>query len=244
MRTIVIAGFFSALIAGVIGSSATAWAINISGFVQNSNSIPVSGITVYQAENAAIHSNPSASDGSYTVSGLPSGIDFSLKYVDTNISPTYALGYSRNINRTTDASGSTFTLSTPAEISNWYANTPPPITQNLNGGTIRGRVIDADTDINIGGAKVTYTSSLGNTYPVYYFNGTTAKYVPGQATFANGRYYIFNVADGDTVTVTASKTNWTFSPITFDTHSGTLNVSVGNIFGIKQTVYLPLILNN
>jgi hypothetical protein len=243
MRTIVIACLFSALIAGVIGSNDTAWAINFSGFVQNSNSIPVSGITVYQTENAAIHSNPSASDGSFTATGLPSGIDFSLKFVDTNISPTYALGYSRNFNRTTDASGSTFTLSTPAEISNWYANTSPPVTQNLDGGTIRGRVIDADTGTtNIGGAKVTYTSSLGRTYPVYYFNGTT--YVTGQATFANGRYFIFNVADGDTVTVTASKTNWTFSPLTFKTHSGALNVSLGNIFGIKQTVYLPLILNN
>jgi hypothetical protein len=107
-----------------------------------------------------------------------------------------------------------------------------------------GRVFDSDTGTSIGGAKVTYTSSLGNTYPVYYFNGTTSKYVAGQATFTNGRYYIFNVADGDTVTVTASKTNWTFSPITFDTHSGTLNVSVGNLFGTNQTGYLPLILSN
>ena len=244
MRTRVIAGFFSVLIAGVAGTSATALAISYSGFVQNSSSTPVSGITAYQTENAAVQSSPSLSDGSFTVPGLPSGTDFSLKFVDTNSSPTYADGYSRNFNRTTNASGSTFTLSTPAEISNWYANTAPPVTQIPNGGTIRGRVIDADTDTNIGGAKVTYTSSLGKTYPVYYYNGTTLKYVPGQATFANGRYMIFNVADGDTVTVTASKTDWTFSPATFNTHSGILNVSVGNILGKKQTVYLPLILGN
>jgi hypothetical protein len=107
-----------------------------------------------------------------------------------------------------------------------------------------GRVRDADTNTNIVGAKVTYISSLGNTSPVYYFNGTTSTFVTGQATFANGLYYIFNVAEGDTVTLTASKTNWIFSPITFDTHSGTLNVSVGNLFGTNQTVYLPLILSN
>jgi hypothetical protein len=244
MRAIVIAGFFLALIAGVIESSDRAWAINYNGFIQNSSGVLLSGITVYQTENTAVYSNPSSGDGSFTVPGLPSGTDFSLKFVDTNSSPTYADGYSRNFNRTTNASGSTFTLSTPAEISNWYTNTSPLITENLNGGTIRGRVIDADTDINIGGAKVTYTSSLGKTYPVYYFNGTTGTYVPGQATFANGRYYIFNVADGDTVTVTASKTDWLFFPATFNTHSGTLNVSVGNVLGKEQTVYLPLILNN
>lgn len=244
MRTIVITCLFSALIAGVVGSGDRAWAINLSAFVQNSSSVPVSGVTVFQTENVAVHSNPSAGDGSFTLAGLPSGTDFSLKLVDTNLSPTYAIGYSKNFNRTTDFSGTVFTIFTPAEIANWYANTSPAVIQNPNGGTILGRVRDADTNTNIGGAKVTCTSSLGNTYPVYYFNGTTSTYVTGQATFANGHYNIFNVADGDTVTVTASKTNWAFSPSIFDTHSGTLNVSVGNIFGNKLTVYLPLILDN
>ena len=243
MRTIVITCLFSALIAGVVGSGDGAWAINFSAFVQNSSSLPVSGVTVFQTENVAIHSNPSAGDGSFTMTGLPSGTDFSLKLVDTNLSPTYALEYSKNFNRTTNFSGTVFTIYTPAQIANWYATTSPAVIQNPNGGTIRGRVLDADTDIAIGGAKVTCTSSLGNTYPVYYFNGTTSTYVTGQATFANGLYNIFNVADGDTVTVRASKTHWAFAPITFDTHSGTLNVSVGNLFG-DRLVYLPLILSN
>ena len=138
MRTIVIAGFFSALIAGVVGLSDTAWAINYNGFMQNSSGALLSGITVYQTENAAVHSNPSLGDGSFTVPGLPSGTDFSLKFVDTNISPTYAVGYSRNFNRTTDASGSVFTLFTPAEISDWYTNTSPQLSKIPTGGPSGG----------------------------------------------------------------------------------------------------------
>jgi hypothetical protein len=243
MRPITIACFFLVFVAGAVGSSDTALAINFSGFLQNSSNAPVSGITVFQAENVAIHSNPSASDGSFTLTGLPSGTDFSLKFVDTNSSPSYAIGYSRNYNRTTGASGSTFTIFTPTEITAWYQNTSPLVVQNSNGGTIRGRVADADTDLNIGGAKVTYTSSLGKTYPLYYYNGTASTYVAGQATFANGHYLIFNVADGDAVNITVSKTGWVFNPITFDTHSGILNVSGGKILGSTPKLYLPLILS-
>lgn len=90
MRTIISACFFSALIAGMLGSGDRAWAINYSGFVQNTIGVRVSGVTVSQTENAAIQSNPSAGNGSFTMTGLPSGTDFSLKFVDTNSVPTYA----------------------------------------------------------------------------------------------------------------------------------------------------------
>jgi hypothetical protein len=240
MRTALAVCFFLVLVIGVVGSAS---AINFSGFVQDSTGNPVAGITVYQTENLSKFSNPSAADGSFTVAGLPSGTDFSLKFDGTL---SYAILYSKNYNRTANASGTgfTFTLATPLEIADWYTKSDPPVTQISTGGTIRGRVVDSVTDNNIGGAKVTYTSSLGNTYPVYYYNGTTDKYVAGQATFANGRFFIFNVADGDTVTVTASKTDWTFNPITFQTHSGTLNVSRGSIGGKTPVLYLPLILSN
>jgi hypothetical protein len=242
MRATATACFLLVFLIGVVGSAS---AIDFSGFIQNSTGNLLAGITVYHTEDITKFSTPSAGDGSFTVAGLPSGTDFSLKMVDTNSSPAYATGYTRNFNRTTNASGSTFTLFTATQITtDWYPNTIPPVTQDTNGGTIRGRVVDGVTGDNIGGAKVAYTSSQGNPYPVYYYNGTTAKYVTGQATFANGLYTILNVLEGDTVTVTASKTGWIFSPITFNTHSGTLNVSVGNILGKTAVLYLPLILGN
>lgn len=236
-------GIILFLLVGLLMPVGMAWAIDFRGFVQDSSSNPLSGIIVYQTENLTKVSNPSGADGSFTLTGLPSGTDFSLKFDGT---PTYAWLYSRTYNRTIDASGSayTFTLMKPDEIAGWYNNTIPAVSQVVNGGTIRGRVVDSVTDTNLGGATVTYTSSLGNTYPLYYYNGTTGKYVAGQATFANGRYYIFNVADGDTVTVTASKTGWEFNPIKFNTHSGVLNVSAGVISGRKLIMNLPLLLNN
>lgn len=244
MKTGLIAGALAVFIVITFGFAGKASAINFNGYVQNSSGTPLSDITVYQAENPATASSPSAADGSFTVPGLPSGTDFSLHMVDTSGSATYADGYTRTYNRTIDATGTafTFTVFTPAEIANWYANTVPLVSQNANGGSIRGRAKDLDSLNNVGGVHIGYTSTLGRTYPVRYYNGTTGKYVTGQATFANGLYMILNVADGDTVTVTASKAGWEFTPMTFSTHSGTLNVSVGNLYGKELAVYLPLIL--
>lgn len=220
-------------------------AITFNGFLQNSAGDPLQGITVFHQEVPAHFSSPSGGDGGFTVPDIPAGVDFHLKFDDTNTTPTYAEGYSRMFNRTSDttASAFVFTLSTPAEIAEWYAKSNPRVTQNPKGGTIRGRVIDSRTGSPLAGAVVTFTSSQGMTYPVYYYNATLDEYLPRPlGTFANGRYHIFNVSDGDIVTVTASKPGWVFPLITFHTHSGTLNVSVGNLNGSQQLLHLPLIL--
>jgi hypothetical protein len=220
-------------------------AINFNGFLQNSAGNPLQGITVFHQEVPAHFSSPSGTDGGFTVPDIPAGVDFHLKFDDTNTTPTYADGYSRIFNRSSDttASAFVFTLSTPAEIAEWYAKSNPSVTQNPNGGTIRGRVIDFRTGSPLAGAVITFTSAQGMAYPVYYYNATLDEYLPRpQGTFANGRYHIFNVSDGDIVTVTASKPGWILPPITFHTHSGTLNVSVGTFNGSQQLLHLPLIL--
>jgi hypothetical protein len=172
MRTYLASCFLLVLVIGVVGPAS---AISFSGFVQDSTGTRVPGITVYQTEDITKFSNPSAGDGSFSVAGLPSGTDFSLKMVDTNSSPIYATGYTRNFNQTTKASGFTFILFTATQIvTDWYPNTNPLVIQDTSGGTIRGKVTDSDTGNNIGGAKVTCASWLGKMYPVYYNKAVSA----------------------------------------------------------------------
>jgi len=89
-------------------------------------------------------------------------------------------------------------------------------------GAIVGRVVDNSNpqSVFIGGATVTFTSAKYPASPPY-----TVKYrdasggLTGTSTYTDGRYYILNVEEGDTVTVTATKTGWSFTQRIFVTHA-------------------------
>ncbi len=97
------------------------------------------------------------------------------------------------------APGAPIGLFTASELTSWH-NTP-------GNGVLFG-IVSYTANPNFGASGVTVTATgdpSGNNYPVYYN-------APGQTmTDATGYYKVFNVAPGDTVTVNASRSGFTFS---------------------------------
>jgi hypothetical protein len=91
-----------------------------------------------------------------------------------------------------------------------------------------GRVVDQSNPLYgyVTGVEVSYYSTLGETYEVVYSDNE-------ESTSADGRFYILGVVEGDTVEITATKPDWTFNPITFETHTDGL--MMGAIAGESGT---------
>jgi len=175
--------------------------ISYSGSVQNnSDGTPFSGATVEMVGNSAINTT-TAADGSFTLTGLPSGTEFSVKITGGT---AYVPTYTRAMQSTSPiVSSGASNLYTPAELSAWVGA--------AGRGLIAGRVFNGANPQEglVSGAVVGYTSSMGNTYPVKY--GDVLGNLVDGATTANGKYYILNVVEGDIVTVSASQPNYSFT---------------------------------
>ncbi|MFH0983883.1 MAG: hypothetical protein V2A79_20405, partial [Planctomycetota bacterium] len=202
-------------------ATVTAPPISFSGILKKySDDTPVGGARIEQVENAAIYTTTVA-DGTFTLSGLPAGTEFSVRM--TGDTATYVPTYTRVIQSMTNVtSGRPFNLFTPAEISVWGVTG--------GNGAIRGRVMNgANIDAGyVSGATVSCTSSSGNTYTVAYEDNSN-NFTTGTGTSANGKYYILNVVEGDTVTVSAAHPYYTFPQSRqFKTHDGSVNQATVN----------------
>ena len=200
--------------------------ISYTSTLKDSASAAVSGATVELSGYPAIKTTTDTS-GNFTLGGLPSGNNFTLKMSKSSYFPSYSSLMNLSANTTNTASA--FTLWTGAEVAGWGI-TPGK-------GVIRSRVTDnGATPVNIAGAVVTATSTLhpSTPYQVTYYDGVT---YGGSATFSNGVYLVKDVDEGDTVTVTATKAGWSFSTRTFITHADA--VSMSRITGTNGPVITP-----
>jgi len=200
--------------------------ISFAGGVNNSAGSPINGALVEMVGNSSVNTT-SGADGSFVLNGLPSGTDFSVMMSKTGYLPTYT----NNFNSTSDVTAAAFnSLLTPADVSTWGLN--------AGKGVISARVADRNNpSVMISGAVVTCASSLHPgpcPYTITYNDGTGFS---GASTFGNGRFFVMNVDDGDTVTVNASRAGWSFSPRVFLTHADAVGqgriqgTSTGSISG-------------
>ena len=189
---------------------------------------PIGGATVEMVGNPEIHTTTNAADGTYTLT-VPAATEFSVKF--TGNPATYVPTYTGVMQSTSPiVSSRGYNLYTPADLESWG------VTEGR--GAIRSRVLNsANADAGyVSGATVSYISSLGHTdYTVKYQdnsgNFTTGA---GASTSANGKYFIVNVVEGDTVLVTATHPNYTFPQMRkFVTHAGA--VSSGSVSGTAVT---------
>ena len=192
--------------------------ISVTGSIKDTLDNPVSGAHIEMVGSPSI-STTSGADGSFILNGLPSGAPFSLEISKNGYMPSYT----HNMNSTQNIVKETsYTLHTSSEVASWGV---------ISGkGVIHARVVNDSNPLEyINGAVVSCDSSLhpgACPYAITYYNGTT---LGGTSTYGNGKYYILNVDNNDTVTVTASKGGWSFSPRTFITHADA--VSKGRIAG-------------
>ncbi|MEI6152632.1 MAG: carboxypeptidase-like regulatory domain-containing protein [Deltaproteobacteria bacterium] len=199
--------------------------ISFTGEVVGSDGSPLSGATIEMAGDST-KTTTSGTDGSFTLTGLPSGANFHLK-VSKAGTPLFVPVYSRVFNSTTTIPGlRPFKLFTNDFLTtHQWPNSLP---------MINGAVVDSNNpSTNLSDATITVSSSLGHTYTVTYENALSQFCTPPActSTSSNGYYYIFGVAPDDTVTVQATRTNTTFQhqTITFVTHSNGMNE--GSFFG-------------
>jgi hypothetical protein len=209
---------FGALI-GTQGSAS----ISFTGSVKSAGNPPVavSGALIEMAGNSAVNTL-SAADGTFTVTGLPSGSNFSLKISASGFVPVYT-----SVCNSTSSivSPRDFMLQTPQQVSGWG------VTQGKS--AIAGRVVDSSNPETgyVGGAVVNYSSTMHPTNPPYMIGyQDSSGPIGGSSTYAStGKFFILNVDDGDTITVSVSKQGWAFPPKTFVTHVD--GISQGALFG-------------
>jgi hypothetical protein len=210
--------FADGVTSGSLFATAHAGTIWVSGKAMNNNS-PVGGATVAMVTDntsgaTGTPGTTTKGDGSFTLTGLPSGSFFYLKITKDGFVPTY-VAYSSTSN---------------------YVDYPRPYPlytqQQLNDmgiatgkGMIAGKTRN-NSDPNLApveGVGIAYTSSQGNTYRIKYYNGQSL--VDGKATYDNGGFNIYDVAEGDSVSVRGEKTCWDFQDRTYVTHGSSVILS-------------------
>lgn len=190
-----------------------------------SDNMPYGGGIVEQVGNTSVTTTTENNTGAFLLAGLPSGTPFSVKLSPTSAeAATYVPTYTNVFNTTSAITAArTYNLFTPSDLTHWGVTM---------GGAIRGRVMNSNNLAAgyISDAVVGYTSSLENTYTVKY-EDVFGNLIDG-ATSANGKFYILGVAEGDTVTVSATNnSNYALSqPVVFNTHSS--SVSQGLVKGV------------
>ena len=210
--------FADGVTSGALFATADTGTIWVSGKIMNGNT-PVGGAAVAKVTDntsgqTGTPGTTTKSDGSFTLTGLPSGSFFYLKVTKDTFVPSYVtynstsnyIDYSRP-----------YPLFTQAQLNNMGIESGK--------GMILGKVRDNhDPDLGpVEGVTISYTSSQGKTYRVMYNDGTN--YVAGSATYGNGSFAIFDVAEGDTVTVKATKACWNFSDRPYITHANSTVLS-------------------
>ena len=194
--------------------------ISVSGILKdwNGNLLPSPAATVTLVGDASKTTPISLADGSFTLAGVPANTPFSLKfskegYLDGYTAMTSAAAdFDLNTTNVSKPGANFFNLATTADL-------PTGLAPAAGKGLISGRVADVTYRYSstVGGVVVTATGNGGKTYTVTYRDPFGA--LGGTATYGNGRYYVLNVDDGDSVTVSASKVGWSFGPRTFGTHA-------------------------
>jgi hypothetical protein len=215
---------------GAITGTPPAGTIAISGTVKNwTGGTITSGVTVALVGDPMNTTTASTTNGTFNLSGIPVSTPFSLKFSAAGYLDVYASNITVTADKNITADGyggvSPINLPTTADLTSLGA-------QPASGkALIWGRIFDQNyLAMTVGGVTVTATSAGHPSpgYPVLYrdpFGALSSQ----SGTWGNGYFYILNVDAGDTVTVTAARTGWTFGTLTSNTIGD--GVSIGRIFG-------------
>ncbi|MCK9362911.1 MAG: hypothetical protein M0P74_04860 [Syntrophales bacterium] len=190
--------------------------VSFNGFVKDTSDNPIDGVIV----GSGTVTTTTATDGGFTLNGLPDNVPFTLKLekTGTNYVPTYSSVMQAAAGTVISASRP-FNLFTLAELNFWSGST--------GRGVIRGRVVNSANPQAgyISGAVV--SASGPHSYRVKYENVDGSIGDSLTSTTAKGRFYILDVQEGDTVTVSAAQSNYTFpASTTFVTHDGAMSIGI------------------
>jgi Chitobiase/beta-hexosaminidase C-terminal domain/Glucodextranase, domain B/IPT/TIG domain/Divergent InlB B-repeat domain len=199
----------------------TGSAISFSGSVKGPTGVGLSGITVQVVENPSLTAT-SAANGNFSIANIPSGQNFTVKASGAGFKDAYY----GPMNSTTNIGGRSFTVFAVTEFGNW--NISP------GKGVISGQVRVPGVGYTLQGATVSIVAATGS-YTVVYDDGSGSTPGVGSSTSANGRFYILNVNDGDTVTLSAAKTGWNFNQASITAHADSVNEASITAVTIKFT---------
>jgi hypothetical protein len=202
-------GYFQVTVGGNTGNSPTQITIlntiKVSGQVTDfstSSTLPV--VNVFLNSSLFTSSTSTNGIGGYTITGVPAGTNFSVKFTLSGYDAAWTSG-----NSTTDLTRN-IALFPSGMVTGWNGG--------AGNGAIRGRVIDQtnpnQSSNGVAGATVT---AVG--YTVLYDGGDGKTPVPGSVTGSNGVFYILNVPDAATVTMTASAPGFSFTPVNGTGHT-------------------------
>lgn len=169
---------------------------------------PLSGVTITQEGTA--NTTTSGGDGSFTLNNLPASTNFRLVMTSPGLVPVYT---------------QYFNSATNLNLSNtpYYFLTQ----SNLGLTTGKGAIIATFVDSSNGQALSGVTATASG-YTVLYLKSDVGTW-DGTATDASGIIKILNVTPNTNVTITPSKTGYTFSPQTFSVPAD--SVLEAGIFG-------------
>ena len=190
--------------------------MNVSGQVKDASTLSgISGVTVTATYtvNGTPHSGSVSTDsyGNYGNSvpflSVPQNTDFTLSFSATG---TYAPAYTGTLN---NINWYNMTLYQTATFNAWNGN-------DTTTGVIRGQVIDQSNSTGVSGARITAPTG----YTVMYDDGSGNLVVDTgtTTTAANGVFYITHVADGASVSLSATKANYIFTTVTAVGHAGAI----------------------
>ncbi len=179
------------LIVAVWLQPAFAATISLSGTIYDTNSAPVPGATVQQVGKASV-TTTTASDGTFTLTGLPSAAPFQVQIAKTG----YEKIYSMYIEMSTNITNASWVL-LPANFGTSVGNT-------AGLGVIAGKVFDSGNNSEgISGATVTAMNQASQSLLVLYTNSSLS-------TLIDGKFLVLNVTPTDTITLTATKAGISF----------------------------------
>ena len=198
----------------------TSYTISFSGNVQDgtqSTSTNLPGVNVQLYGNSTLNVGNDGTTANFTLAGLPPDTTFSLMLTKNNYIPTYTSNMSFSSSYTSPRS---YSLYNQSQIAGWGVTSGK--------GVIAGRVVDNANQSTgyLGGAVATYTSSKYVTSAPYIVTYVSDNSVfGGSSTYANGKFFIMNVEEGDVVTVNVALSNYAFPTKIFATHANSVSTS-------------------
>lgn len=183
--------------------------------VYNSDGSPVTDATVQVVDQPTITANTNGS-GNFTLNGIPAGIPFSIKITSPSFAPPVYSADTLQFANFAKTGG--FYMYSQDEVNTWNGGV-------TGKGLIRSRITD-NTGATLSGASVTAFSVLhksANYYTIAYDNDSGAFCQSCTTTGPDGRYYVQNVDEGDTVVVVAERSDYAFQVRTLRTHAGAVS---------------------
>lgn len=173
------------------------------------NGISGAIVTAFYTVNSTPLTSSTTTDlnGNYTIlSGVPSGVDFTMDATATGYDHTYT----KILNTNRDGTYQNLTLFPAGNFTAWNNG-------DTTTGIIRGRVFDQSNGSGIMG--VTINASIGT---VLYDDGSGNTPIAGSSTNSNGIFYIKSVADNTSVNIIAMKAGYYINPVSATAHAGAI----------------------